>query len=114
MRIFLSRVRALLRRRALDARLDEEVRAHLEELAAEYERRGATREQARRAARRAFGGVEQMKEAHRDQRALSWAETLRQDVSYTGRQLRRRPAMTMIVGLVVAWWLALTIFERAL
>lgn len=102
MRVFLSRIRALLRRRALDARLDEEVHAHLEELAAEYERHGATREQARVAARRTFGGVEQMKEAHRDRRSLPWVDMARQDVSYAGRQLRRQPGMAVLAVLTLA------------
>ena len=70
MRTLWSRIRALFLQRALDERLDEEVRTHLEALAADCERRGATPEQARLAARRAFGGVEQMKELHRDRGAL--------------------------------------------
>ena len=45
-----SRIRALFLRRQLDARLDEEVQSHLEALAVDYERRGLTPEQARRAA----------------------------------------------------------------
>ena len=38
-----SRIRAMFLGRALDARLDEEVQAHLDELTAEYERRGLPR-----------------------------------------------------------------------
>ncbi|MGH7555203.1 MAG: permease prefix domain 1-containing protein, partial [Longimicrobiales bacterium] len=56
-----SRIRALFRR----SQLDDEVRAHLELLAADYVRRGMPPEQARLAARRAFGAIEPMKEAYR-------------------------------------------------
>jgi putative ABC transport system permease protein len=72
-----------LRRRRADDRLDEEIRAHLDLLAAEYERRGMTPEQARRAARRDFGGVEPMKEAYRDRRGIPIIETVAQDVRDT-------------------------------
>jgi hypothetical protein len=61
-RLLLARIVSVLRRRQLDRDLDEEGRAHLTLLAAEYERRGMTPMNARTAARRDFGGVEQMKE----------------------------------------------------
>jgi hypothetical protein len=50
MRTLVSRIRALCGRRALDARLDEEVQSHLEELAADYMRHGMPADQASRAA----------------------------------------------------------------
>jgi predicted permease len=109
MRVLLSRIRALWRRHALDARLDEEVQSHLEELTAEYERRGATPEQARLAARRAFGGVEPMKETYRDRRSLPWVETLTLDVRYAGRQMRQRPGMVLLAVLTLALSMAAAI-----
>jgi putative ABC transport system permease protein len=102
MRTLLSRVRGLFLRQALETRLDEEIRVHLDELTAEYERGGATPEQARLAARRAFGGVEPMKETHRDRRSLPWVETVKQDVWYAGRQMRRRPGMVLVAVLTLA------------
>ena len=62
LRSILMRISASMRRRSLDAGLDEEVRAHLDLLARDYERGGLSPEQARLAARRDFGGVEQMAE----------------------------------------------------
>ena len=62
LRSMVRRVRAALDRHSLDAGLDAEVREHLEMLAADYERKGLTPSQARLAARRAFGGIEQMAE----------------------------------------------------
>ena len=70
MRVLLSRVLGLFRRRSAESQLDDEVRAHLDLLTADYERRGMSPAEARRAARRAFGGVEQMKDAYRDRQGL--------------------------------------------
>ena len=109
MRPLLSRIRGLFRRRALDERLDEEVQTHLDALAAEFARRGATPEQARLAARRTFGGVEPMKEAYRDQRGLPWAEACRQDIVYAGRQMRQRPGLSTVVLLTLALSMATAI-----
>ena len=102
MRTLLSRIRALVLRRKLDSQLDEEVRAHLDELAAEYMRRGATPDQARRAARRAFGGVEQMREQHRDGRGFRWVEDAWRDVRYAVRMLRRDRALAAIAVITLA------------
>jgi predicted permease len=106
MRVLWSRVRALWRRRDLDARLDEEVQGHLDELAADYVRRGATSEQARLAARRAFGGVEQMKERHRDGRGIPFLETLAQDSRYAVRALARHRWFTAVAVLSLALGIA--------
>ena len=56
-----SAVSSVFRRRQQDVDLDDEIRAHLELLGAEYERQGMRPDAARYAARRAFGGVQQMK-----------------------------------------------------
>jgi predicted permease len=106
MRVLWSRVRALWRRRDLDARLDEEVQAHLDDLAADYVRRGATPEQARLAARRAFGGVEQMKEMHRDSRGIPFLETLARDSRYAVRALARHRWFTAVAVLSLALGIA--------
>ena len=88
-----------------EANLDDEVRNHLELLAADYERRGLSADQARLAARRAFGGIEQMKEVHRDARGLRWLDDARRDIQQALRALRRAPlfagaaVLTLAVGL---------------
>jgi putative ABC transport system permease protein len=106
MRTLWSRIRALFVRRVLDARLDEEVRAHLELLAADYERRGATPAQARLAARRAFGGVEQMKEVHREQRAFGLLIDCVRDVRFGLRLLVKESWFTAVAVLVLALGIA--------
>jgi hypothetical protein len=93
---------SLLRRRQLDAGLDEEVRTHLELLAAEYERGGMSRAEARLAARRAFGGVEQMKEVYRDRRGLPSVNSLLQDLRYTVRALLANRTFTAVAVLSLA------------
>jgi predicted permease len=104
-RTVISRVLSLLGRRHRDVDLDDEVRTHLELLAADYERRGLSPVQARRAARRDFGGVEQMKEHYRDRRGLPWLDDARRDVQHALRSLRRAPVfagaavLTLAVGL---------------
>ena len=69
LRVMVSRWSGLFRRRALDADLDRELRAHLEALTEENIRRGMNEREARYAARSEFGGLEQMKESYREQLA---------------------------------------------
>jgi predicted permease len=105
LRSILRRLLARLPGARHDAHLDDEVRTHLELLAAEYERRGLSADQARLAARRAFGGIEQMKETHRDARGLPWLDDARRDVQHSFRALLRAPVfagaavLTLAVGL---------------
>ena len=52
-------------------------------------------DEARRAARRAFGGVEQAKEQQRDARSFVWLEDARRDLAYAVRTLVRSPGFTL-------------------
>jgi putative ABC transport system permease protein len=106
MRTLWSRMRALFLRRQLDERLDEEVQAHLDQLAADYVRRGAPPEQARLAARRAFGGVEQMKETQRDRRTFGIVTDTLRDVRFGLRLLVKEPWFTAAAVLVLSLGIA--------
>jgi predicted permease len=79
-----------------------ELSAHLILLEDEFRRRGMPSEDARIAARRALGGMEQIKEAHRDERSLLWLEHLRRDLRHGVRMTRRDPTFTTIVALTLA------------
>ena len=68
----IERVLALVRGRRLDRELEAEVEAHLEMAERDARQAGLSAEEARRAARRRFGGIEQMKEEHRDRRSVRW------------------------------------------
>jgi putative ABC transport system permease protein len=87
MRTMLSRIRALFRRSRLDEDLDADIRAHLDLLEADYVSRGETPEAARLAARRAFGGVEPMKEIHRDRRSFTVVTDCVRDARFALRLL---------------------------
>jgi predicted permease len=65
-------------------------------------RRGMSLEEARYAAQRSFGGVDQIKEVYRDRRGIPLIETTLQDVRFAIRVLRRSPVYTTVVVLTLA------------
>jgi putative ABC transport system permease protein len=93
---------ALFRNRRLDDELESEVRAHLELAEQDAIAAGLSPEEARRAARRSFGGIEQMKEAHRDRRSVRPIETLVRDFRYGLASLARNPGFSVVAIGVLA------------
>ena len=96
LRVLLASLRGLVSRGRSDAALDDDIQAHLELLTRDYIHRGLSSRDAQAAARRAFGGVDQMKETYRDQRGLPAIETFLQDLRYAARMLRRDPAFAAV------------------
>src|SRR4051812_41955964 len=110
----LRKVRALFRKEKLDAEMSEEMRAHLELQAQENVRRGMNADDARYAAQRSFGGVEQIKERARDQRSGVWFEQWAQDWRYAWRQVARTPGFSAIAIVTLALGIGLATLQFSL
>ena len=101
LRFVAARLLALVRKRRLDDELEGEILAHLEMSELDAIAAGLPPEEARREARRGFGGIEQMKEDHRDHRSARWVENLLRDVRYGLASLARDPGFAAItIGLL--------------
>ncbi len=102
LRRFFVRLHNFLRPARTEPDLAREVGSHLTLLEDDFIRRGLTPEEARLAAKRAFGGVEQAKELHRDARSFVWLDDARRDLRHAVRTLRRAPGFTAAIVLTLA------------
>jgi predicted permease len=95
------RVRALVQRRDLENELDEELQHYVSLRTEQLMEEGLRPAEARRAAVRALGGIEQVKEECRDARGVRFVEELWQDTGYAIRTLRKTPAFAFgAIGLL--------------
>ena len=93
MRTFISRLLDVILRRQREDRLSEEMQSHLDLLTDEHIAHGLSPDDARLAAHRAFGGVDQTKMRYREQRGFAIVDGLLQDgvprLADGGHQLHR-------------------------
>ena len=94
---------ALTRRGREERRMNDEMQFHLDmEARRLMSEKNLSEDDARWAAKRAFGGVERHKDAVRDERGTSWIEDLVQDARFGLRTLARRPGFTTVASLTLA------------
>jgi putative ABC transport system permease protein len=111
-RVFL-RIVSVLRSRQDEAELAREIRAHLQLLEDKFIAGGMSREDARYAARRTFGGIEQAKELHRQARSFLWLDSSWLDLKLAARLLVKYPGLTVVGGSAMAFGITVgaTAFE---
>jgi predicted permease len=102
LRRFVRRAGALLRPGRAEADLSREIGAHLQLIEDQYVSGGMSREEARSAARRAFGGVEQAKEMQRDERSFRLLAGWPMDLKLGARMLVKSPGLTVVAVIALA------------
>ena len=95
-------LRSLWRRQELEEGLDDEIRFHVEQETHKHIAAGLSPEEARRRALVRFGGVQQVKDATRDQFRPAPVEHLIRDLRYSWRALLGAPGFTTVAVLTLA------------
>jgi putative ABC transport system permease protein len=113
MRRTILRLLSSFRSSRAERELAREIRSHLQLLEDQYIARGMDAEEARYAALRAFGGVEQVKEHQREARMFRWLVGWPMDLKLGARMLLKYPGLTIVGGLAMAFgiWAGLVIFQ---
>ncbi|HEY8550370.1 MAG TPA: ABC transporter permease [Vicinamibacterales bacterium] len=92
----------LFQARRLERQLDAELRDHLDRHVRDLMDAGLDEAEARRQARLALGGLDQVKEACRDVRGTRWLDEIVQDLRYGARLLLANRSFTLIAVLSLA------------
>lgn len=100
------RLGALLRKRNIEEGLTEELRIHVEMQVEANVSAGMSHDEARSAALRELGGVEQVKERYRDEFQFRWLEESLRDGRHAIRSLMHDPTFTATALLIFALCLA--------
>src|SRR5437764_10278325 len=98
----LARLRALSHASAADHELRDEIRFHIDLETEKNMRLGMSAAEARRVAIAHFGGVQRVREEHRDVRRLQWLEDFAADARFALRSLRRTPALASAAVITLA------------
>src|SRR5690349_5221644 len=95
-RAWLSRLVGLFRKDRRNAEMADEMQHHLDLLTERNITAGMAPNEARDAALRQFGGLEQTKEIAREQRIWRWADEFVQDLRFGARMLWRAPGFSVL------------------
>src|SRR5262245_6431937 len=102
LRALAARLRGLFGDRGAELELDDEIETHLRLLTGRYVRQGMTEEEAAWAARRQFGNLTLLKEAHRDMGGIRFIDTFFQDLRFGMRTLRRNSGLACVAALTLS------------
>jgi len=90
------RLRSIFHKNRAELELGEELQFHLQNQIDEYVAQGMNPKEARHAALRSLGGIEQAKEECRDARKVNLLENFLQDVRFGLRMLGRSPGFSLL------------------
>ena len=112
-RAWMIRLSGLFGARRAESDFAAEVESHIAMHTEDGMRAGLTREEARRRVLIQMGGLEQLRQAHRDHSTLPWLESLLRDVRYALRGFRRTPifSVTAITTLALGIGAATAVFS---